>query len=156
MDQREIKKILPQRYPFLFIDKIVEFDKDKKLIALKNVTANEEFFNGHFPSMPVMPGVLLIEAMAQAAIVFLNLNSIPSLRGRTSGVNSSVPEAISKELYYLCAVKARFRKLVVPGDQVLIEITPVKVITDSGIVKAIARVDGNEVARAELTGTRRS
>lgn len=155
IDQQEIKKILPQRYPFLFIDKILEFEKDKKLVALKNVTANEEFFNGHFPGMPAMPGVLLIEAMIQAAIIFLSLNSIPSLRGHTSGVNS-VPEAISNKLYFLCAVKARFRKLVVPGDQVLIEITPVKVITDSGIVKAVAKVDGNEVARAELTGTRRS
>lgn len=142
MDQTEIKKILPQRYPFLFIDKVLEFEKGKRLVALKNVTANEEYFAGHFPARPVMPGVLLIEAMGQAGIIFLSLNT-----GETQ------PE--DEDLYFLCAVKARFFKPVSPGDQVMLEVTPVKVTKDSGIVKTVARVNGEEVARAELTGAKR-
>lgn len=144
MDLAQIKKILPQRYPFLFIDKILEFEKDKKLVALKNVTANEEYFSGHFPSMPVMPGVLLIETMGQAGIIFLNLNTEPDPK-RTD----------NPDVYYLCAVKARFLHPVSPGDQVIVEVTPVKLTKDSGIVKAIAKVNGKEVARAELTGAKK-
>jgi len=142
MEQAEIKKILPQRYPFLFIDNILEFEKDKRLVAVKNATSNEEFFKGHFPDVPVMPGVLLIETMGQAGIVFLSLSAQES------------EEAPS--LYYLCAVKARFFKPVVPGDQVRVEVTPVKITSEAGIIKAVAKVNGTEVARAELTGAKQA
>lgn len=143
MDQEQIKKILPQRYPFLFIDKILEFEKDKKLVALKNVTVNEAYFCGHFPKMPVMPGVLLIETMGQAGIIFLNLNT-----------NTELDKIDKADIYYLYSVKARFLKPVVPGDQVLAEVVPVKLTKDSGMVKVVAKVDGKEVAKAELTGTK--
>lgn len=158
MEQAEIKKILPQRYPFLYIDKVLEFEKDRKLVALKNATANEEFFSGHFPNRPIMPGVLLIEAMGQAGIVFLTLNRDPSLRESVPSLRApseASGEAISTNIYFLCAVKARFLKTVVPGDRILIEITPVKLTEQAGIVKAVAKVDGKEVARAELTGAER-
>ncbi|MBN1353648.1 MAG: 3-hydroxyacyl-ACP dehydratase FabZ [Candidatus Omnitrophica bacterium] len=144
MNQNEIKKILPQRYPFLFIDKILEFEKDKKLVALKNVTTNEHYFSGHFPEIPIMPGVLLIEAMGQAGIVFLNLNS-----------NRDLEKVAKADIYYLCAVKARFFKFVVPGDRVFFEVTPVKLTKDSGIIKVTAKVGDKEAARAELTGAKR-
>jgi len=143
MNQEQIKKILPQRYPFLFIDKILGFEKDKKLTAVKNVTANEEYFAGHFPDMPIMPGVLLIEAMGQAGIMFINLSS-----------NQRPDAGDAPDVYFLCAVKARFFKHVVPGDRVLIEVAPVKLTKEAGIVKAVAKVNGKEVARAELTGVK--
>ncbi|OGW76102.1 MAG: 3-hydroxyacyl-[acyl-carrier-protein] dehydratase FabZ [Omnitrophica bacterium RBG_13_46_9] len=143
MDIDKIKRILPQRYPFLFIDKIIEFEKDVRLTALKNVTVNEEYFKGHFPAIPVMPGVLLIEAMGQAAIIFLNLNN-----------ESDFDKPDSPDIYYLCAVKARFLHPVKPGDSVIIDVTPVKLTKNSGIIKAVAKVDGREVARAELTGAK--
>ena len=141
MNLEEIKKILPQRYPFLFIDSVLEFEKDKTLVAIKNVTANEPFFAGHFPKKPVMPGVLLIEAMGQAGIIFMSL--------------SQSTDSSETDLYFLCSVKARFKKPVGPGDRVLIEVTPVKITSNSGIIKTIAKVEGEEVARAELTGAKR-
>ena len=143
IEQDGITKILPQRFPFLFIDRVLEFEKGKRLVALKNVTINEEFFHGHFPLSPVMPGVLLIEAMGQAGIIFLNLN-----------VHDNPSEIKDAEIYYLYSVKARFLHPVKPGDQVIIEVTPVKMTKDSGIIKTVAKVNGKEAARAELIGTR--
>ena len=143
MDQARIKKILPQRYPFLFIDRILEFEKHKKLVALKNVTTNEEYFRGHFPEAPIMPGVLLIETMGQAGIIFLNLN-----------INEDLEKMDKADIYYLYSVKARFLKPVKPGDQIIVEVEPVKLTKDSGIIKVVAKVDNKEVALAELTGVK--
>ncbi|MFA5142875.1 MAG: 3-hydroxyacyl-ACP dehydratase FabZ [Candidatus Omnitrophota bacterium] len=139
----KVLNILPQRYPFLFIDRIVEFEKGKKVVVLKNVTANESYFTGHFPQRPVMPGVLLIETMVQAGMIFLSLNSLADIK-----------DAKSADIYYLCSVKARFLKPAAPGDQVFVEIAPVKTTKDLGIVKAVAMVDGKEIARAEIAGAR--
>ncbi len=143
MTNEEIQKILPQRYPFLLIDKVIDFKKDEKLVAIKNISYNEPFFMGHFPNKPVMPGVLLIEAMAQAGVLFLNLNNTEDV--------DSVKES---DIYFLCAVKARFFKPAVPGDQVRFEVVPVKLTSNSGIVKVSARVGDKEIAKSELTGKR--
>jgi 3-hydroxyacyl-[acyl-carrier-protein] dehydratase len=104
MDIHEILKYLPHRYPFLLIDRVLEIDMGKSLVALKNVTMNEQFFTGHFPHRPVMPGVLILEAMAQAGgvLAYKSTNTLPS-----DGV-----------LYYFAGVdKARFRRVVEPGDR---------------------------------------
>src|SRR3990172_445652 len=109
LDINVIKNYLPHRYPFLLIDRIVDHEKDKFLTALKNVTMNEPFFLGHFPAKPIMPGVLIVEAMAQASAILGNL----SMQDR--------PEDGS--LYYLVGIdKARFRQIVVPGDQLLLKV----------------------------------
>lgn len=133
----EIQKILPQRFPFLMIDKVTELVVAEKIVALKNVSINEGFFAGHFPSRPIMPGVLIIEAMAQASIMlfYSNLSS-------TEG---------SKMDYYLGSVKMRFLHPVFPGDQLIIIITPIKLISNVGLVNAVAKVRDKEVARGELS-----
>ena len=106
MDIKEIQKFLPHRYPFLLVDRIVEIQPGVKVIGIKNVTINEEFFQGHFPGQPIMPGVLIIEAMAQVAGI-LAFHS-----GATPG----------KSVYFMSIEKAKFRKPVVPGDQLRLEI----------------------------------
>ncbi|MFH0763136.1 MAG: 3-hydroxyacyl-ACP dehydratase FabZ [Candidatus Omnitrophota bacterium] len=133
----QIQKILPQRFPILMIDKVLQLETNKKVVAVKNVTINEAYFGGHFPGEPVMPGVMLIEAMAQAAII---LFYSPETKV------SQKPPA-----YYLACVKIRFLKPVFPGDQLKITVTPVKVISAAAIVNAVAEVDNREVARGELT-----
>ena len=105
LDISEIKKILPHRYPFLLLDKVLELNLNKNIIALKNVTINEDFFNGHFPQKPVMPGVLIIEAMAQAAAVFAS-----------KSVNDKDFKTENQIIYFMSIEKAHFRKPVVPGD----------------------------------------
>lgn len=133
----DIGKILPQRYPFLMIDRVLELEPGKKIVALKNVSMNEPFFPGHFPGKPIMPGVMMVEAMAQASIILFSAN--------TQG------DASSKTHYYLGAVKMRFLHPVVPGDQLKIFIEPVKIIATAGIVKAQAFVAEKEVACGELS-----
>jgi len=137
MDVRQIMDQLPHRYPFLLIDRVVEFEKGESLTALKNVTVNEPIFQGHFPGAPIFPGVLIIEALAQATGV---------LAFKTVG---STPE--DGKLYFLAGVdKARFRKPVVPGDQMLLK---AEVITNKRNLwkfKAVASVDSKEVASAEI------
>lgn len=125
----EIKKILPHRYPFLLVDRILDIEEDKKIIGVKNVTANEEFFNGHFPQQPVMPGVLIIEALAQVAGVMM-LRKVEN-QGRLA--------------YFTNIDNARFRRMVVPGDQLRLEVEPLKIRSRVGKVHGIAYV-GNEVA----------
>jgi len=144
MNYGNIDNILPQRYPFLLIDKVVLFEKDKKLVAIKNISINEEYFKGHFPDSPIMPGVLVLETMAQAVMVFLNLRS-----------DSNCADKNKPDIYYLCSVKARFLHSVKPGDQLVIEVIPIKVTLNMGMLEATAKVDGREVARAEIGGARR-
>lgn len=132
----EIEKILPQKYPFLLIDRVIEFEEKKRIIALKNITANEHQFVGHFPGNPIMPGVLILEAMAQTAIVFF--------------VKSYPDKNTENMLYYLGKVNAKFMAPVIPGDQLHIELIPLKIISRMGIVEAKAVVNNTLVARAEL------
>lgn len=106
LNVEEIMELLPHRYPMLLVDKVVECDDERRIVAIKNVTVNEPFFQGHFPGKPVMPGVLELEAMAQTGGILLN---------RIGGVSGGTP-------YFLAVDKARFRSVVVPGDQMRIEV----------------------------------
>jgi 3-hydroxyacyl-[acyl-carrier-protein] dehydratase len=130
----DIKKYLPHRYPFLLIDRILEIVPNQRLVAIKNVSANEEFFNGHFPTKPVMPGVLIIECMAQAA-----------------GLVMLIDEKHQGKIPYFTGIdNARFRRAVVPGDQLRLEIEVTRVKGNYGCVKAVAKVEGQVAAEAEL------
>ena len=138
----EIKEYLPHRYPFLLIDRVTEFEKDKRVVALKNVTVNEPFFPGHFPHYAVMPGVLIVEAMAQAAAVL----SLRSLGQKNDG----------KWVYYFVGIDgARFKRPVTPGDQMRIEVDQGRVGRGMAKFAAKALVDGQLVAEAELLCTLR-
>jgi 3-hydroxyacyl-[acyl-carrier-protein] dehydratase len=108
MDIRDIMDALPHRYPFLLLDRVETVEKGKRLVALKNVTVNEEFFNGHFPGFPVMPGVLIVEALAQAGGIL----ALQDLDGKLG----------NRKIFFMSIDKARFRKPVVPGDQLRLEI----------------------------------
>ena len=132
---KEIMDILPHRYPFLLVDRILELEENVRVLGIKNVTVNEPFFVGHFPSNPIMPGVLIIEAMAQTAGV---------LAFKSSGLSS-------KNVYFMSIEKAKFRKPVIPGDQLRIEI---KVIQQRGTVWKMtgsATIDGKVASEAEFT-----
>jgi beta-hydroxyacyl-ACP dehydratase FabZ len=129
-------KILPHRYPFLMVDRIVEMDMEAgTVVGLKNLTMNEEFFQGHFPGNPVMPGVLQMEAMAQVAGVMLN--SRAGNEGKTA--------------YFMSMNKVKFRKMVIPGDQLRIEVESVRLRTRMATVFGKCLVDGAVVSEAELT-----
>ena len=142
MDINKVLSLLPHRYPFLMIDRVVEFEKDTRLLALKNVTYNEPFFNGHFPIQPVMPGVLIVEAMAQATGL-LAMESDPSTVGETT-------------IYLFVGIdKARFKRQVEPGDQLYIEVVQNKMKRGIGFFSGTATVDGKTVATAEIMCTAR-
>ena len=139
VEAAEIETYLPHRYPFLLIDRVVhmELEPEKKIRAIKNVSMNEPFFSGHFPGNPVMPGVLIIESMAQAAGMLANLDA--SLQGKTG------------ELYYLVKVdKAKFSKTVVPGDQLVLEVTQTRILRRMGFYTCEGLVDGQRVASCEI------
>ena len=133
-----ILHLLPHRYPFLLVDRVVEMEAHQRIRAIKNVTFNEPFFQGHFPGRPVMPGVLVIEAMAQAGGLLTQL---------------SQPKDACQEgrLFYLVKVdNARFSRMVVPGDQLDIEVVLKRTIRNMALYACVARVDGKEVASAEI------
>jgi 3-hydroxyacyl-[acyl-carrier-protein] dehydratase len=132
----EILKILPQKFPFVFIDRVVEIDPGKKIVAIKNVTGNEAYLQGHFPSNPIFPGVLLIEAMAQASIILY--------------YSAYMDELDTTPNYYLGSVKAQFKHPVIPGDRVSIEVCSDKLIKTGGVVSAKALVENVIVASSEL------
>jgi 3-hydroxyacyl-[acyl-carrier-protein] dehydratase len=141
IDVEKIKTILPHRYPFLLVDKVVEVEKEKRIKTLKNVTVNEPFFQGHFPNKSVMPGVLIIEALAQSA----------ALLGALGFDENRVSE---DDLYYLVGVdKTRFRKPVVPGDQLILDVEFLTVKRNIWKFEASAYVDSKLVASAELLTT---
>ena len=134
LDTVDIQKILPHRYPFLLVDKIIELIPEKRAVGIKNVTANEHFFTGHFPGRPVMPGVLIVEALAQVAGVLM-LNK---------------KENIGKIAYFMSLDKAKFRKTVLPGDQLRLEVQVIKLRSKVGQVHTRALVDGQVVSEADL------
>jgi 3-hydroxyacyl-[acyl-carrier-protein] dehydratase len=143
MDIHQIIKKLPHRYPFLLVDRVVEFEKDARIKALKNVTINEPFFNGHFPNRPVMPGVLMLEALAQASALL----SFASEGEQSDG----------SRLYYFAGIDgARFKRVVEPGDQLILESTITR--KKGAIYKYATRatVDGELAVEAELMCTVRS
>ena len=133
--KEKIKSILPHRDPFLFIDEVIDIDT-KKVVAVKNIKDKESFFEGHFPGRPIMPGVLIIEAMAQTSIILYYVCK-PEI-GKTH------PN------YYLGKVKAEFLSPVLPGNRLILEAYNVKIIDEAGVVDALARIDNRIVAKANF------
>ena len=143
MDIHQILKLLPHRYPILLVDRVLEIDPGKKIKALKNVTMNEPFFMGHFPHHPVMPGVLMIEAMAQAAAL---------LSFSTLGVTPD-----DKTIYYFAGIDgARFKRPVEPGDQLIMDVEVLRMKAGIFKFKGVTRVDDKIVCEAELMCTMRT
>jgi 3-hydroxyacyl-[acyl-carrier-protein] dehydratase len=136
IDIKEILTTLPHAYPFLLVDRIVEMEPAKRIVGIKNVTYNEPFFPGHFPGRPIMPGVLIVEAMAQTAGIL----AFKSISGEDQG----------KPVYFLAIDNVRFRKPVIPGDQLRLELEVTRHRQSIWGFKGQAFVDGNLVAEAEL------
>ena len=142
MNIQEILEYLPHRYPFLLIDRVIECELDKRIRALKNVSVNEPYFNGHFPYYKVMPGVLIVEAMAQAAAI---------LSFRSMGIKPD-----NKSVYYFAGIdRARFKKPVIPGDQLVLEVSIERTVRNVVKYAGKAYVGDAVVAEAELLCTLR-
>jgi 3-hydroxyacyl-[acyl-carrier-protein] dehydratase len=135
LDIEQIKEIIPHRYPFLLVDRILEVEEGKSAVGIKNVSANEEFFNGHFPDYPVMPGVLIVEALAQVGAVAMLKKE--ENRGRLA--------------FFAGIDGCRFKKQVKPGDQLRLEVEIVRLRGPIGKGKAVATVDGEVACEAEIT-----
>jgi 3-hydroxyacyl-[acyl-carrier-protein] dehydratase len=143
LDIQQIKQFLPHRYPMLLVDRVLDYEIGKSIVAIKNVTANEEFFNGHFPHKPVMPGVLMIEAMAQTAAILSFL---------TMGIKPDENSVV----YFIGIDGARFKRPVEPGDQLRMEVEVLRSARGIWKYKAKASVDGHLAVEAELMCTIRS
>lgn len=133
----EVRSLLPQSYPFIMVDVVEELEPGKRIICLKNVTGNEWMFPGHFPNKAIFPGVLLIEGLAQSAILMLRADSSLAIAQNAT--------------FLLAGVKVRFLQQVVPGDQIRYVCEAIKVISTGGVVEATASVNGQIVAKADLT-----
>ncbi|MBS4178077.1 3-hydroxyacyl-ACP dehydratase FabZ [Lederbergia citrea] len=135
LDIQQIKEIIPHRYPFLLVDKVLEMEEGKRVVGIKNVTANEEFFNGHFPDYPVMPGVLIVEALAQVgAIAMLKKEENRGKIGFLAGIDN-----------------CRFKKQVTPGDQLRLEVEIIRIKGPIGKGKGTATINGELACEAEIT-----
>ena len=136
LDTIAIQQLLPHRYPFLLVDRVVEFEPQQRVLCYKNVTCNEPFFQGHFPGHPVMPGVLVIEALAQAGGILTQLTSRTTADGR---------------LFYLVKIDgAKFTRMVVPGDRLELDVSLKRNIRNMALYSGVARVDGEQVACADI------
>ena len=136
LDVLAIQQLLPHRYPFLLVDRITEFTPNQRVVGIKNVTINEPFFQGHFPGHPVMPGVLVIEALAQTGGILTQLSHKSEANGK---------------LFYLVKIDgAKFTRMVVPGDQLSLEVVLKRTIRNMALYQGIARVDGEQVACADI------
>lgn len=135
LENTDIQRLLPHRYPFLLVDRIVEMEANKRIVGIKNVTINEPFFQGHFPGHPIMPGVLIVEAMAQVGGVLLM---------------GTVDDPESKVVYFMSLDNIKFRKPVRPGDQLRFEIEIVQLRARVCRIAGVAKVDGTVVCEAEM------
>jgi 3-hydroxyacyl-[acyl-carrier-protein] dehydratase len=136
LDVLKIQQLLPHRYPFLLVDRVTEFEANKRILGIKNVTINEPFFQGHFPGHPVMPGVLVIEALAQAGGILTQL---------------SHQSAATDKLFYLVKIdNAKFSRMVVPGDRLELHVELKRTIRNMALYQGVAKVDGEQVACAEI------
>lgn len=134
LDLQQIKEIIPHRYPFLLIDKVIEFEEGKRAVGIKNVTGNEDFFNGHFPDYPVMPGVLIVEALAQVgAVAMLKKEENSGKLALFAGIDN-----------------CRFKRQVRPGDQLRLEVEMTRLKGPIGKAKAVATVDGELACETEI------
>ena len=135
IDIREIERLIPQRYPFLMLDRVLEIKPGESIKAYKNVSIDEEYFKGHFPDAPIFPGALTAEAMAQATCILLK---------------KSIPD-IEASLFFVTNIKIRFFKPIVPGDQLHVNVKAVKMTRIGGVFETEAFVDGSPVAKGEMT-----
>jgi 3-hydroxyacyl-[acyl-carrier-protein] dehydratase len=141
IDVITIQKLLPHRYPFLLVDRVVEFEPHKRIVGIKNVSINEPFFQGHFPGHPVMPGVLVIEALAQAGGLLTQLSHGAVADGKQA----------SDKLFYLVKIdNAKFSRMVVPGDRLELAVELKRTIRNMAMYACVARVDGEQVACADV------
>jgi len=132
----EITRLIPHRYPFLFVDRVLELEAGKRIRCVKNVTGNEYFFSGHFPDLALMPGTVVVEALAQCGLLLFRAGS---------------PRQRADKVFLLGAADARFLKPITPGDQLVFDVVAEKVISTAAIVRGVALVDGQPVAKAKLT-----
>ena len=137
MSFEEVRATLPQRYPFLFIDRVLELEAGKRIVCLKNVSGNEPFFAGHFPDFAVMPGALVLEALAQATIILF----------KQSATTPPDPDS----LYLFAGVKGRMLRPILPGDQLRLEVTVEKMISTGALTQGVVTVDGETVVKADLS-----
>jgi 3-hydroxyacyl-[acyl-carrier-protein] dehydratase len=142
LNYQEISKILPHRFPFLLVDRVTEMEPYERIVGIKNVTINEPFFKGHFPENPIMPGVLIIEAMAQVGGILARLS-----------VEKSLERVEDVAIYFMSIDKVKFRKPVIPGDQLVFEVRPLRTGSKVWKMEGKAFVKDNLVAEAELMAT---